>query len=562
MNFNNISLTKIILKQIYINNFTRFIIPLLLILMISASAQAFQNGSKSSIKSGYKMKDLDVRVLDVFDSTETFYKYRISKLVNFLNFKTAESLIKRELLFITDSTVTKSRILESENNLRALGIFQWVDIREAGEKEDGGIDVIVKDNLTIESSLSVSRQGNRNRYSLGIADKNLFGRGLSLNLYRSNMHNREYTKVLFKNPRTFGSRFVGSLDYLDYNTAELYSAGLNKYYYSKETKWDMGLNFIKLRGKQNYYNSRGDYTEIDNYIKALKFRFGKYFGSNVRYRLGFDINYKDEYWVNPFNELQKEIWDSRSLIVNFGAIKRELDTGMFIDYSDIEEDIHSGFLYNIGLGIDLDPAENSNRRNILTFRGLFSKSLSHSENMFFEVSHERIMQNERDYHKVFNGRITAFTARFKHHTIGMKIEYNRITSPRPYSQLYLGEDSGLRGYSVLEFIGSRNLLINIEDRFFSDLKIFFLRFGATAFFDTGKVWNGEGSFSNGKWHSSAGLGVRLGIPKMSRGIIRIDFAFNMDEKKFTTVSFSNGSYFSFLYPMEFGIPNFARKIVN
>ncbi|MCP4723434.1 MAG: hypothetical protein GY863_00285 [bacterium] len=550
-------------NKIVKNKICSAFIPILLIIIIPAAAWSFQNGSEKKLSSGYKMTDLNVRVLDVFDSTETFYKYRISRLINLLNIKTTKNLIEKELLFASDSTVTESRIMESENNLRSLGIFQWVEINEDDEKKNGrNIDVIVKDNLTIESTLAVSRQGNRNRYSIGMADKNLFGRGFTLDLYKSNMQNRNFTRMFFKNPRSFGSRFESSFDYLNYNTAELYAAGVNKYFFSKETKWDMGLNFLKFRGKQNFYFSRDNYTEIDNQIRAFMFKYGRYFGDRTRYRLGIDINYKNEFWINDFKGNMREEWNSRSLIINFGGIKRELGTGMFIDYSDVEEDIHTGFLYNIGMGIDLDPVEAAKKRNILTLRTIYSKSFSSAENLFFEISHQRIIQGRKDFLNIFNSRFAAFTTRFPHHTIGMRVEYNQVTSPRPYSQVYLGENSGLRGYSLLQFLGNRSLLINLEDRFFSDLKVFFLRVGATAFFDAGKVWEGGGSFDKADWHSSAGFGLRLGIPKMSRGIIRIDFAYNMDENRFTTVSFSNGSYFSLLYPMDIGIPNFFRSIVN
>ncbi|MFC1564192.1 hypothetical protein ACFL6G_04605 [candidate division KSB1 bacterium] len=509
------------------------------------------------------MKTLGVTVLDVFDSTETFYKYRISRLVNLFHIKTTESLVKRELLFMPDSMVTESRINESENNLRSMGIFQWVQInseQDSGDKRN--VNVVVKDHFTSEASLSITREGNKNRYSFGLEDNNLIGRGYILDFYKSTRQNRDFERIYFKNPRTLGTRFEGYVDYLNYESAELYAVGLNKRFFSKETKWDLGANFLKFRGKQHYYFSRDNYIEIDNEVRTYQFSYGKYFGDGTRYRFGIDLNYKDEFWINDFENDRREDWNSRSVIFNFGAIRRDLNEGSFIDYSDVVEDVHTGFLYNIGIGLDLEPIGTDKKRNIYTLRTLYSRSLTPTENLLFELYHERIMQGGNDFHKLLNGRFSAFTTRIPHNTVGLNVEYRTVNSPRPYSQVFLGEDYGLRGYSLLEFIGKRSLLINIEDRFFSDLQILFFRVGGTVFFDIGKVWEEGMDFGDAEWHSGAGFGLRFGIPKISKGIIRIDFAYNFDRNKFTTVSFSNGSFFRLLYPIELGIPNFVKRIVN
>ena len=52
------------------------------------------------------------------------------------------------------------------------------------------------------------------------------------------------------------------------------------------------------------------------------------------------------------------------------------------------------------------------------------------------------------------------------------------------------------------------------------------------------------------------------LEKESEGIIRIDVAYNFDQSKFSTVSFSNCSYFRVLFPMQIGIQNFDFTISN
>jgi hemolysin activation/secretion protein len=81
----------------------------------------------------------------------------------------------------------------------------------------------------------------------------------------------------------------------------------------------------------------------------------------------------------------------------------------------------------------------------------------------------------------------------------------------PYSKMVLGASTGLRGYRNYAFFGHRMLLVNIEHRVLSLLRIWFLKVGGVLFFDSGAMWDQDQDLARQRFHSSAGLGLRLNV---------------------------------------------------
>ena len=97
-------------------------------------------------------------------------------------------------------------------------------------------------------------------------------------------------------------------------------------------------------------------------------------------------------------------------------------------------------------------------------------------------------------------------------------------------QLTLGGSTGVRGYSLDRLPGGRRLTASLEDRIYLGSPgdgLFDL--GMTAFVDMGSVWKGDVpfGFDSGRL-ASGGLGLRVGFPNGTRGVIRIDVAMPMN----------------------------------
>ena len=201
---------------------------LLLILSNAIKLPAIQSTVVNSDNDFLKVSNINIKVLDVFDSTESFYKYRFAKLANALHITTKHSIIKRELLFLSDSLLSRRRLTESANNLRDLGIFQWVnfDVDTVGENY-GNLTVQVKDFFSSGVRTSLKVEDGKLLYGVGFSEINLAGRGYVVRFDVVKQQLRDFIKLVYINSRFLGSRFINGFTYIKFSDAETHANGFN-----------------------------------------------------------------------------------------------------------------------------------------------------------------------------------------------------------------------------------------------------------------------------------------------------------------------------------------------
>ena len=93
-------------------------------------------------------------------------------------------------------------------------------------------------------------------------------------------------------------------------------------------------------------------------------------------------------------------------------------------------------------------------------------------------------------------------------------------------QLTLGGPEQLRGFHLDRFPGGRRVVATIEDRILLGWTGGgMLDLGLTVFGDLGRTWEGDVPFGmDSGWQSTVGAGIRLGFPKGTRSVARIDIA--------------------------------------
>jgi outer membrane protein insertion porin family len=91
-----------------------------------------------------------------------------------------------------------------------------------------------------------------------------------------------------------------------------------------------------------------------------------------------------------------------------------------------------------------------------------------------------------------------------------------------------GGSTSIRGYEKGEFEGNRMIQLNSEYRF----KITDKYWGGVLFLDGGNAWKRGNSINIGDLNWSAGLGLRLFIKKLVKGVGRLDVAYNMERDEY------------------------------
>ena len=86
--------------------------------------------------------------------------------------------------------------------------------------------------------------------------------------------------------------------------------------------------------------------------------------------------------------------------------------------------------------------------------------------------------------------------------------------------LFLGGDTGLRGYQIGEFQGVVAAAAHAEIRT-APIAVYSQRFGAVLFYDVGHA---AGSYGDLVPHHDVGVGLRWLIPQLNSSVLRIDWA--------------------------------------
>ncbi|MEP7219787.1 MAG: hypothetical protein ABI876_12775, partial [Bacteroidota bacterium] len=125
-----------------------------------------------------------------------------------------------------------------------------------------------------------------------------------------------------------------------------------------------------------------------------------------------------------------------------------------------------------------------------------------------------------------------------------------------YLALPIDNLNGLRGYSQGTIFGDNRIVINTDLRFPSLLKIWIFDLGAAAFYDLGSVWRQSEQIGGIQFHSSAGLGIRVGNARASidKGWLRVDIPYNFDERRISRVIISSQEAFDFFGTLDYRPP--------
>lgn len=140
--------------------------------------------------------------------------------------------------------------------------------------------------------------------------------------------------------------------------------------------------------------------------------------------------------------------------------------------------------------------------------------------------------------------------------VAARIEQSTIWRWPRYVLLSIASpNGGVRGYDYLDAFGDNRILGNLEYRLFPITRLWLWDLGLAAFYDIGGVWDQGALFSSTRFHSGAGLGIRLGKSNgIDAGFLRVDVAWNFDRKEIGTISLGVSEAFDIFGTLEYAPP--------
>jgi len=517
-----------------------------LVTCLGVRVGAVENPAWEALR-GLPIRGIEIVAREVFDPAQPGEGNAFTGLANALHMRTRDSVIRRELLFAEGDAFDPLLVDETARNLRNLGIFQDALI-EAERTADGvRIRVLTADRWTTRFLTGLRKEGSIYSLKLGLENSNFLGRAAFLGGSVVASNDIDALQFGARDPRLLGSRWDVGYAYAQDELALLNEVIVRRPFFSELVHYTADLNYRSARGGRRLFAAGAATDTLDVDETAGEVFLAGHAQAPVRSRWGVLFSRRS---------LGREVSGEQAVVGLVAAIlRRDYRSFQNIDRFAVNEDIGSGWTFQLGAGADLHALGADYDRPFWRADLSGASFLGQSTLLGVYFRHHGLLREGR----VENGRFVAETYGFwqqsRHQTLAWSLGSSVLIREPPYYQFQLGGDNRLRGYEARHDDGTRALWLNLEDRLFSDLRLFFVRFGAVAFLDVGQAWYPGDVVGLDAVDVGGGVGIRIGHNKAGLGVTRVDFAFGRGSFE---VLFSSGSFFRVARGLEYATPTLLR----
>jgi hypothetical protein len=470
------------------------------------------------------IESIEIRIEDVFEDEGRTPDQWVYRLGNQLHIETKEVVIRRELLFREGDPLDPEALEQTERNLRALPFIRKARIERHPSGDNVRLRVVVADSWTTVPEVRLSKVGNEWIWAAGASEGNLFGRGKELEALHSSGLDRDETYVLYRDPRLFGSRVALSTYYSSASDGHHgYVAGVRPFY-ALSSLWSFRAVVEDFDRLDPIYQDGERIEQLRHTRERADFEAARAVRRTDRSALRIHLGYQLS------EDLVEE--DARK----FGVVQVGL-TSIFHSFRKLTHVNRFERTEDINLG-----------NEAAAFVGLSTPSLGGepgdsyffflSERHGFPLSAEGFLLGLASWQaRHRRSEIENSIARFRldwvqklssRKLLLAKADFLHGSNLDPEVQLRLGAESGLRGYPVRQFNGTRSLLLSFEGRwFFADDILRLVSLGVAGFVDSGFAWPAGTKIAINDLRSDVGISLLLGANRVSssRPGVRVDLAY-------------------------------------
>lgn len=492
-------------------------------------------------------------IFDLSNPAEDKWLYRMA---NRFHVVTRDKTIRKQLLIESGDVFSERLVEESERILRRQHYLYDADIRPL-RVENGVVDLAVRtrDIWSLGPELSYSRTGGENKWRVGIEEDNLLGRGQLLRFTYEDDVDRTSRSIALADNHLGRSWVSFAAKFSDNSDGGSRFVSAIRPFYSLDTKWAAGGTVFGDDRRDMLYvsgNEVAEYQHERDYLSAFGgWSRGIHNGRARRWTAGV-VHDDNLYSATANPTLPTVIPPDRKLVYPF--IGFELVEDEFVESRNRNqiakiEDFQMGFHFTASLGWS-DTALGADR-DALVFASAASRG-------FGALEETALLLEAETSGRVESGDLVnalfSFTGRFFHRQSKKRVFFASITGTAGETldldnPLYLGGDTGLRGYPLRYRSGESTFVATIEQRYFTDWYPWRLvRIGGAIFADAGRIWgpNPLGEEARG-WLTDVGFGLRFSPTRFAtRKVFHLDVAFPLNgDASIDSVQISFGSRRSF-----------------
>ena len=494
---------------------------------------------KSIEASGAVIGTITINSRNVFDLDNPLDNKSLYRLANRLHIVTKPHIIETQLQFEEGDKYSKRLSDESERILRRNVYLREADIRPV-RYENGVVDLEVEttDVWTLTPELSLSRSGGENRFGIGIEEQNLLGRGINLGVKFKRTVDRDTMSLRYIDRNFLNDQYTLGTFLAETSDGFFRQFQFGKPFYALDRKRAGGMFYSRGEQIDQLYDRGNVVADFNHQFEYHEASFGLsrglYKGWVKRFSAGVAYS-KNEFADSPDTTLPVTIIpDDREYLypfVEFQLVQDHFEKTVNFDQIHRTEDRFLGTSLHFRVGYSGEGSGST--ADAWHYRAGFQNSLINSKKTSLTVGSSlsgRWQENEAQ-----NAMLSA-VVRFHRRVGGNRLVYASLSGTAGKNldidnPLYLGGETGLRGYPLRYQNGDSKILLTLEQRFFSDWYPFRLVYvGAAVFFDAGRTW-GESPVGapNLGILKDVGIGLRLSSSRTgSNKVVHIDLAFPLD----------------------------------
>jgi hypothetical protein len=512
-------------------------------------ATALQAQPASSLRIG----TITIRPLDVYSSDEAGHG-RLYRLADRLHIETRKGVIEKFLLFREGDLYSPERLAETERNLRALQFLKSASVVPS-EPHDGVVDVTVttQDSWSIAPETSGGSRGGKSTVGATLAETNLLGLGKDLELGWENGVDRSRIGVAYSDPAFFAPYWRAKFNYAVNSDGYDHRFQVVRPFYSFATPWSTEVSFTGFRQADHLYDRGEEFDRFRQKHREVVASAGLALNPNDitarRVTAGFH-SVDDAFFLmqSGVPQLLPSDREFRYLFVRYDSVANDFVKLNFVNKDIRFEDFNLGKQYSIEGGVSPRALGADGTTSYVRVAAGNGKWLGDGFVMPAVSLSSRLDAGLRNSVAtssllfVRRGGKASFPTTFLSH-----VAINSGWRMDREQQFFADGLTGLRGYRAHAFAGTRSIVINIEERLYLGREILQIASpGIVAFADAGNATNG-GFTDLLHMKSDIGIGLRLGLPRTPKNLLRVDLAYALNRdplgRKGWLVAFSSGQAF-------------------
>jgi len=447
-------------------------------------------------------------------------------LANRLHFRTREDVVRRELLFAQQECADAETLAQTERNLRAMGFLREarVETVPAESGRPGAVDVRVStwEKWTTAPQLGFAQVGNRTVWKVGIAERNLFGRGLSLEVQRRSDIDRDQTLLAVRDPGVAGSRVQAAASFADRSDGRRTELLAARPFFSLDTRWSFGARAEAFDQLDPLYHDGERVADLAHEGRALDFEGGRAIGrtANGALRVHGAYRYRRD-------RVEADLRRFGIAEAGLSFVQHRYLRLTHVNRFERAEDFNLGHQLSAAAGVSL-PALGGAKETVFFLAATGRKGLPVGRERFLigEASWTGRRTGGRWENGLADTRLAGAFRLAPRALLLTQARYRHGVHLDPETQLTIGAQDGLRGYAVNQWAGSRSLLLGTEARLFvADDVAQLLSFALAAFGEMGYAWQRGTAVNLRDLRSDVGLGVMIGRNRLTSRPLRMDLAY-------------------------------------